>query len=392
MERKNIGAPSAEQIDEAIKELWLKILQMSITEETTNIRPEIGDYINLIVPQLRVTYPMFYTPNLIATTYYSALETARRGVGYFFNEMGFDIKEYQKFPSWSKTVAYDAFEILKNLINDPAYKKLNRGDIKLLDVDPRRKAFLVEVKECGECWGLQNLKLRACHYSSGTIAGAWSSMTGIEFGVYEKNCIACGDNSCVYVIEPVTHVEHFDNVNEYINMNPREMYHAEEVVNLLRQHFIDGLKGKLKRPKYGDVLHLTDYQLRLLNTLSKHPAAYGLTHYHAGFRFGRYLSHFLKDYYGTWEKELFETALSDYYKVLGFAKVTSVESTKNGFKITMKEVADCAGLSDGLAPHNFLCGELTGVASEILGQSAWCINTKCRAGGDQICEFDITRK
>jgi len=389
MTRNNVGAPSAEQIDEAIKELWLKVLRMSITDEATKVRSEIGDYINLIVPQLRVTYSIFYNPYLIPVIYYSALEHGKEGVILVFKELGFDINEFKRVSSWSKKVAYEAFETLKSIVNDSVMQKLNKGDIEFLDVDPQKKMFIIKINECGECWGIPNLNLRACHYTSGVFAGIWSSMVGDEFGAYEKNCIGRGDDSCVFIVQPIASTEHYNKVNEYLTINPRQMYHTKDVVDRARQHVKNALEGRLKRPKYGDALHLFDYQLRLLNSLSEYPQEYGIAQYHAGYKFGTVLTLFLQSYYGVEGMKILESALPNYYETLGFAKVASVESTKNGFKITMKEVADCAGLPEELAPHNFLCGELAGVASGVLGREMSCGNSKCRVGKDKICEFKI---
>jgi len=389
MIKEIICAPTAQQVDDAIQDLWHKILQMTLTEKTPCIRSEMGDDINLIVPQLRVTYSIFYNPNLISTIYYSALESGRQGVVRTFDELGFDLNEFKQSFSWSRDVCFDAFEAVKQIVYDPVMKKLNKGYVKLLDVDIAKKMFLLEIDECGECWSFPDLNLRACQYTAGSFAGIWSATMGIEYSVYEQNCIAQGDDTCVFVQQPVTNLEHYNKVNEYISINPRKMYHTKDVVDKVAQHIENALDGKLKRPKYRDVLHLFDYQLRLLNSISKYPLEFSVAYYHAGIKFGKSLAHFLKSYYGVWGEEIFETALSNYYETLGFAKICSVEIIKDGLIITMRDVADCAGLLEGVSPHNFLCGELAGIASEVTGHEMVCENTKCREGEDKICEFKV---
>jgi len=388
MGRKNISAPSAEQIDKAIGDLWLKVLELSTSEEGLNLRPEIGDYINIILPQLRVTYPIFYSPYLIATTYYSALESARRGVSLVYKQLGFDINEFKNLPSWSERVSYEAFDALKSIAYDPVMQKLQKGDVELLDASPQ-KGFLIKISECGDCWGLPNLKLKMCQYTSGSMAGIWSTMIGEEFGVYEKTCIARGDDGCVFVVQPITNREHYRHINEYLTANPREMYHMEDVIDVIAQHIRNALAGKLKRQKYGGTLHLLDYQMRLLSTMSNYPKRSGVAHYYSGLKFGRALAHFFEDQYKVEEQEILKDALPRFYKRLDFAMVESINPSDNGYIVTLKEVADCAGLPDGLAPHDFLCGELAGIASEVLGQDMVCKNTQCRAGKDKICEFKI---
>jgi len=390
MERKNIGAPSAQDVDTTIRDIWHKILQASITDQSTNIRPKMGDYVNLIIPQLRVTYSAFYSPHLIPTTYFSALETARRNVYSLHEELGFAIEEYRAVPSWSKSVCYDAFDLLKSVVYDSPMQIFNKGELELLDVDPGKKMFEIRIIECGECWGIPNLNLKACQYSAGTMAGVWSSMIGVEFGVFEKSCIANGDDSCIFVLQPIEDSIHYSNINEYISINPRVMYHTEDVVDPVGRHILNALEGKLKRPRYGDIVHLTDYQLRLLTILSIFPEEYSIANYHAGFKFGRVLAWLLKYYYKVWGQDIFRIAISKYYETLGFAKVESTKSTKNGLKIQMKEIADCAGLLKDIAPHGFLCGELAGIASEVLGYKTNCENTKCREGAPKICEFVLT--
>jgi len=389
MEKKNIGALSAQDVDTAISDLWFKVLRISLGEEIADARPELGNYVNLIIPQLRVTYSIFYNPNLIATTYYSALETARRHIISIHERLGFDIEEFQKVSSWSKTVAYEAFEALNSIVYDPVAQILKKGRVGLIDVDPQKKMFLIEMKLCGECWGIPNLNLKACQYTSGFTAGIFSAMMGIDIGVYETKCIAQGDDSCLFKIQPIIDMEHYDKVNEYLSINPREMYHAKDVVKDVGQYLINALEGRIKRPKYGDTVHLFDYQLRLLNSLSIYPKEHSIAYYHAGFRFGEVLSEFLGHYYKIQGGDLLKEIIPNVYRTLGFALVESVETKKDGFRVTMREVADCAGLPE-ISPHEFICGELAGIASEVKGHRMKCINTKCRDGEDKICEFEIT--
>jgi len=393
MERKGIGAPSRQLIDEAIKELWGKVLQMSIVD-AGGIRPALGDHLNVIIPQLRVTFSMFNNPYLLANSYFSALENAREGIVSTYKKLGLEIQEFRGVSTWSKHVSYEAFDALKEIVFVPMYEKLRRGDIYLLDVNPTKKDFLVEVKECGECWGFPNLNLRACQYLSGTLAGIWTSMIGVDYGAYEENCLAQGDTSCTFKIAPIKNRNQYARVNEYITINPPKMYATKaatkKVAEQVAAHIKTALEGRLTRPKYGDTVHLVDYQLRLLTSLSKHPMDFSIVYYHAGYRFGRNLPRVLESEYGVEGADMIlKKALPLYYETLKFAKVESVETFNDGFKIIMKEVADCAGLPDGLAPHAFLCGELAGIATETTGQRMECINTMCRSGENKICEFKI---
>jgi len=393
MTRNNVGAPSIQQIDDAIKDLWDKVLQMSIVD-VGNIRSELGDYVNVIVPQLRVTFSMFNNPYLLANSYYSALENAKEGIISTYKKLGLEIQEFREVSTWSKYVSYEAFDALKEIVFTPMYERLKRGDIYLLDVNPDKKDFLVEIKECGECWGFPNLNLRACQYLSGTLAGIWTSMIGIDYGVYEEKCLAQGDASCTFKIGPIKDRKQYEGVNEYITINPSKMYTTKaatkKVAEKVSIHIKNALGGRLLRPKYGDKVHLVDYQLRLLTSLSKHPEDFSIVYHHAGYRFGKHLPSVLESEYGVHGADMvLKKALPVYYETLGFAKVKSVKASNDGFEIIMKEIADCAGLPDGLAPHAFLCGELAGIATEITGRPMECINTMCRSGENKICEFKI---
>jgi len=69
-----------------IKILWEKIFYM-IEHYFPTIRPNLGDYINIVEVQKRLDYVLFYNPNIIRTEYLSTLNNTKEEIPEWLEEI-----------------------------------------------------------------------------------------------------------------------------------------------------------------------------------------------------------------------------------------------------------------------------------------------------------------
>jgi hypothetical protein len=186
-------------IDNIIDQAWASMLA-SVLKKRDIARVEIGDEIDLYIPQSRLLSLVESDPAVPGLLYSSAQESARRNAGIIVNKLGMPPDYFWKFEYWPKARAFTTLEKIVTRIFASIMSQAKEGNLKITELDIEPLKINVTFDECVECAGITNSEFPICYYHAGTLSGVLSGLIDRDLDGYETNCHACGAVSCDFTV------------------------------------------------------------------------------------------------------------------------------------------------------------------------------------------------
>ncbi|MFC2044353.1 hypothetical protein ACFLT8_04070, partial [Chloroflexota bacterium] len=162
-------------IDTIIDQAWESLLA-SILKKRNILRPDMGDNIDLFVPQSRLLSLVGSNPALRRLLYVNAQSSARRNANIIVRKLGMPSDYFWKFEFWPKARALTNLSKIVNRVFSSMMSQAKEGKLEIIDLDVDPLRFNISFTECVECAGINGLKQGICYYHAGTFSGIISGL------------------------------------------------------------------------------------------------------------------------------------------------------------------------------------------------------------------------
>lgn len=337
-------------MDRIIDQAWASLLA-SVMKKRDILRPEIGDEIDLYVPQSRLLSLVESNPDIPRLLYLSAQSSARRNAYNIVKKLGMPADYFWKFEYWPKARALTTLgQIVKRVFSSMmAQAKEGNLEIVELDVDPLK--ISINFGDCVECAGIGGLKYGICYYHAGAFSGILSGLINRDLDSFETDCCARGDESCRFTIG--------DKGDEYIKTGHDTYISPPEIRTDLASRLQKSLRNLPVRA-LGNLVNVNYHQLAIASALLTDPPRLASASFEVGSQLGRNLAPVLAGFYGHEGLK----NMSDYYSQLGEFCI-EVKEDKAQLELVIRECAESVGPIKIIEMMSFLCGELQGLTSEL---------------------------
>lgn len=338
-----------EDINVLVDEIWATFLDKLEKRVVQVARSELGDEVNLYVPQTRILLPIYANPRFLISIYTSSYLVARRNAYTIMRKLGMPPDYFWKFDSWTDERAFEVLSKVTNRIFREIMRINKEGILSVENVSVELEAIkiILNLEDCVECSGIE-ANHPICYYHAGTFTGIISGLLGKELDGYETRCCATGGEKCEFLIVNRGGEE----LEKYLNPGKIEFSLHKRLKDVLEEKILRGL---------GNEVNLRYYQLVEISGIITNPKMFSTSSYEVGIEYGKRLISFLEKYYAKKEEELFD-AILQYYSLLKHLRI----EIKEGFdEIRAKEVAEISGIAKKEEFLGFLFGELEGVLSAL---------------------------
>jgi len=339
------------ELEQLVDTVWTTSLERMMKKEITPIRPSLGDFIDLYIPQTRALLLMETNPSAIRTVYDSAYSSANRNTFGIMKKLGMPADYFWKFEYWPRDRAY---ETLRKVITKVFTTMMNRnkeGGLELESVEIEPVRFTIFFKECAECAGVAASK-PICYYHAATFAGILASLLNREMDSYETKCNGKGDDSCVFIIGKRDDDEIKQKVTEYLSP-----IHIETTFD---DRLSCSLQGNPIR-SVGNMVDIGYYNLMFMSMLLPDADTASKANLEMGTAYGIKLAPVVMRYYADNSIEV----IKKYYNQMHHLDVKTIEITGDEVNIVLGECAEAATTFKRKELLNFLSGELQGLVSTI---------------------------
>lgn len=337
-------------MDRIVDQAWTSLLA-SVLKKRDILRPEIGDDIDLYVPQSRLLSLAESNPTIPRLIYLSAQSSAERNAYNIVRKLGMPADYFWKFEYWPKARALTTLgQIVKRVFSSiMAQAKEGNMEITELDVDPLR--ISIDFGNCVECAGISGLEHGICYYHAGTFSGILSALINRHLDSFETDCCACGDESCRFIIG--------DKEDEYIKTGHDTYISPPEIITDLASRLEKSLNNLPVRA-LGNLVDVNYHQLAMASTLLADPQRFASASFEVGSQLGRKLAPVLAGFYGH---EGLQNMINYCFQLGEFC--IEVKGDKAQLELVIRECAESVGPIKIMEMMSFLSGELQGLTSEL---------------------------
>ncbi len=338
-------------IDTVVDQAWTSLLARAL-KRRGKLRAEMGDEIDLFLPQSRLLTLAESKPALAKLVYLSAQSGARRNAFSILRKLGMPPDYFWKFEFWPKARAFTTLEKIVNKVFSLMMSEAKEGNLKITDlnIDPLR--ISIDFADCVECAGIKGLQYGICYYHAGALSGIISGLINRDLDGFETGCRARGDKSCYFILG--------DRSDEQIKTGCDTFVSPREISADLASRLKDCLEKLPARAVLGNLVDVNYLQLVMASTLLADPKVQASTNFEIGSELGRKLAPSLGTFLGRGGLE----NIGDYYNRLG-EFCFEVRQTQPQLQLAIKECAESVGDIKATEMMSFLFGELQGLASEL---------------------------
>ncbi len=338
-------------MDRIIDQAWASLLAGAMNKREV-LRPEIGDYIDLYLPQSRLLSLVKSNSALPELLYASVFSSARRNAIGIVRKLGMPADYFWKFEYWPKARALTNLEKIVRRVFSSIMTKANEGNLEIVDLDLNPFRININFGDCVECAGITNLQNAICYYHAGVFSGILSGLINRDLNIFETDCVAAGNESCRFVIGDIE--------DEYIMTGHNNYLSAPEIEVDLATRLGTSLNNQSVRA-LGNLVDVNYYRLIMANILLADPLCFATTYSDIGSQLGRELAAVLTEFYGYDGIR----NMSEYYSQLGEFNV-EVKGDKVQMEMVISECAESIGPVKIMGMMSFLLGELQGLTSELI--------------------------
>ncbi len=337
-------------MDEIIDQAWASLLA-SVLKKRGILRPEIGDEIDLYVPQSRLLSLVESDTAIPGLLYSYAQSSARRNAFNTVRKLGMPADYFWKFEYWPKGRAVTTLGQIVKRVFSSMMTQAKEGNLEIVDLDVDPLRFTINFGDCVECAGIDGFKYGICYYHAGIFPGILSALINRDLDSFETECCARGDKSCLFIIG--------DREDENIKTGHDSYISPPEIKTDLASR-LDKSLHNLPVRALGNMVDINYHQLVTASMLFNEPQRFASTNFEVGSQLGRKLAPILAKYYGREELQILSDCLRKMY-----CSFVEIEESKPEVKLVIRECADFAGQTKSMEMMSFLSGELQGLASEL---------------------------
>ncbi len=337
-------------MDTIVDQAWASLLA-SVMKKRGILRPEIGDEIDLYVPQSRLLSLAESNPTIPTLLYSYAQSSARRNANNIVRKLGMPADYFWKFEYWPKARAMTGLGQIVKRVFSSMMTQAKEGNLEIveLDVDPLR--ITINFGDCVECAGIVGLEYAICYYHAGVFPGILSGLLNRDLDSFETDCCARGDKSCRFIIG--------DKEDEYIKTGHDTYISPPELGTDLAER-LDKSLHNLPVRALGNLVDINYHQLVTASLLFNDPQRFASINFEVGSQLGRKLAPILAKCYGGEGLQI----ISDCLRKMCYSFV-EIEESKLEVKLVFRECADSVGDIKIMEMMSFLFGELQGLTSEL---------------------------
>ncbi len=341
----------ATEMDKLIDDAWNSLLARLAKKELGQVRPSLGDDIDLFVPQAMTLLLLESNPGVASLLYKSSYTSANRNVYAIMKKLGMPADYFWKFEYWLKQRAFDTMRRVVNKVFSAMISLNREGGLDVLDVDVERIRFTLTFKECAECAGIA-ARRGICYYHAGTFAGIIASLINARLDSFELDCSSKGDAACVFLAGRSEDPEIKAGLADYLSPGRIETRTVERLNGVLQ--------GQPRRSS-GNLVDLGYYHLMITNSLVTDPERLSLLSFDTGAAYGAGIAPVIAGFYHDSGAEV----MRKYYRQLYQLDVKTVD-TGADIVVVLAECAETAAPLQSKQLISFLLGELQGLLSNLL--------------------------
>jgi predicted hydrocarbon binding protein len=346
-----MGNGRQEIMERVIDQAWESLLA-SVLKKRKIFRPDMGDEVDLYVPQSRIMAMAEADPHVLVSLYHSAHESARRNAISIVGKLGMPADYFWKFEYWPKARAYSNLEKIVSRVFASIMRQAREGELKITDVNIDPLEIKITFEDCVECAGIEGINQGICYYHAGAISGILSGLISRNLDGFETECHADGDKSCNFTVCDITENRMTAAFKSY--MSPQLVD-----INLLSR--LEQSLKKLQARSIGNMVDITYLQIAVANSLLSDSNVSSSKSFDIGVKLGEKIKPVLSGFYG--ENSL--QSIENYYFQLG---EFGVEMQGNSSRLILK-IKECAEISGSVKIKemtSFLTGEICGLVSGVM--------------------------
>jgi len=340
-------------MDRIIDQAWASLLA-SVMKKREVLRPELGDDIDLYLPQSRLLSLVESLPDLRKHIYSSAQVAAKRNANTIVKKLGMPADYFWKFEYWPRARALTNLGQIVRRVFSSMLDQAKEGNLEIteLDVDPLR--ITVNFTNCAECAGISELESAVCYYHAGTFSGIISGLINRDLDGFETECCATGNESCCFITGDRDDGQIETSLDAYLSPPAISTDLTSRLEKSLHKDSVRTI---------GNLVDINYYRLAVASTLLADPERFTSTNFEVGSQLGHKLASVLAGFYGHEGLQ----NMSDYYSQLGGFGV-DVKGDEVQLELEIKECAEAVGPVKLMEMTSFLLGELQGLTSELTGK------------------------
>lgn len=138
------------ELENVMDTVWSSSLERMMKKDIAPIRPLLGDFIDVYVPQIRTLLSMQANPAIAKVIYDTAYASANRNTFVIMKKLGMPADYFWKFEYWPRERAY---ETLRKVINKVFWTMMNHnkeGGLELTAVEIEPVRFTIAFKDCAD--------------------------------------------------------------------------------------------------------------------------------------------------------------------------------------------------------------------------------------------------
>ena len=337
-------------MEQIIDQAWTSLLA-SVMKKRDILRPEIGDEVDLYLPQSRLLSLVESNPAIARLLYLSAQSSARRNAANIVKKLGMPADYFWKFEYWPKARAFTTLEKLVKRVFSSMMAQAKEGNLEITELDVEPLRISLNFTGCVECAGIVGLKNAICYYHAGVLSGILSGLINRDLDSFETDCTARGNESCRFIVG--------DKGDESIKTGHNAYLSAPEIKTDLAARLKTSLNN-LPARALGNLVDVSYYQLVMASILLADPPRLAATNLAIGSQLGRQLAPVIAGFYGHEGLQ----NMSDYYAQLRELHI-EVKGDKPQLELVIRGCAESIGDIKIMEMMSFLFGELQALVSEL---------------------------
>ncbi|MFC2011076.1 V4R domain-containing protein [Chloroflexota bacterium] len=337
-------------MDSIVDQAWASLLA-SVMKKRDILRPEIGDEIDLYVPQSRLLSLLASNPTIPGQLCSYAQLSARRNANNIVRKLGMPADYFWKFEYWPKARAMTGLGQIVKRVFSSMMTQAKEGNLEIVEIDVDPLRITINFGDCAECAGIVGFEYGICYYHAGCFSGILSGLLNRDLNGFETDCCTRGDESCRFIIG--------DKEDEYIKTE-YDTYISPPGISTDLVSRLEKSINKLPVRSLGNLVDINYHQLVAAGTLFNDPQHFASINFEIGSQLGRKMAPILSKCYGG---EGLQT-ISDCLHGTGYSCV-EIEESKPDVKLVFRECADAIGDIKTMEMMSFLFGELQGLLSEL---------------------------
>ena len=358
-----------------------KFIQSFLSGEKASLRQDVGDFVNLIWPNLAQWSGMLWDPKRFPLMKYELNKEDASSIKQMLKFFPWQMRILSKFIPKNIGQKKEMERMLRAFA--PQCQKERSGIIEYLGDISKTDEHYVRVYESSDCWAFEDVGISMAAYLPSNIAGMCEGFEDgkREWNAIETKCIGWGDPYCEFKLVP-GQINELKNSLESVDNQIIERIH-DHLINRLMGFMLNG-KPLVNRPRLGSDIHL-----HTVGHSFSFPYLAGERYQMAlrmgGTKVGKEVGEHLMNA-GLSEDEAVESV----FNLLKYCKIGNVTV---GETIRVKD--NCESFYMRLSKIRseepncfFTTGFLNGLFSVVKNKHVR--ETKCIAAGDPYCEWEIT--